>query len=195
MRWPLRGIQNPARHAEYSKTLFRRLFRGAQVPTGASLPVLFTSIEILFVASFAASYTANLFRRNREKLRQQDVELVHAIELLQKEMTDRSMVILGARRIYSQDHQWARRIEAARPLSLPHPSRGLGGHFHPGYRIRPEEGRLGAGGLQGGRIQADSEWLGKRNAFRVLIPLSRSSRKRIGKWTPKGFIPASAPWI
>ena len=128
-----------ARQAEYLKTLFRRPVQKAYVRTGVSLSILFTFIEILFVASFIASYTANLLKRNREKLRQQNADLVHAIELLQKEMADRAMVILGARRIFSQDHQWTRGIEAARPPGLPHLSPGMGGHFGLGYGNRPEE--------------------------------------------------------
>jgi signal transduction histidine kinase len=50
-------------------------------PWKNQLGILFETIGLLFVGAFIASYTANLLKRNRENLRQQNAELVRAKEV------------------------------------------------------------------------------------------------------------------
>lgn len=61
-------------------------------PWEIQLAILSGAIGLLFVTAFIASYTANLLKRNREKLRRQNAELVFTNEQLQKEIAERERV-------------------------------------------------------------------------------------------------------
>jgi len=61
-------------------------------PWETQLAILSAAIGLLFVTAFIASHTANLLKRNREKLRQQNADLVFTNERLQKEIAERERV-------------------------------------------------------------------------------------------------------
>ena len=61
-------------------------------PWETQIAVLSAAIGLLFVTAFIASYTANLLKRNREKLRQQNAELAFTNERLQKAIAERELV-------------------------------------------------------------------------------------------------------
>jgi signal transduction histidine kinase len=61
-------------------------------PWKTQLAILSAAIGLLFVTAFIASHTANLLKRNREKLRRQNAELVFTNERLQKEIAERERV-------------------------------------------------------------------------------------------------------
>jgi signal transduction histidine kinase len=61
-------------------------------PWETQIAILSAAIGLLFVTAFIASYTANLLKRNREKLRQQNAKLAFTNERLQKEIAERERV-------------------------------------------------------------------------------------------------------
>ncbi len=61
-------------------------------PWETKIAILSAAIGLLFVTAFIASYTGNLLKRNREKLRQQNAQLVLTNNRLQKEMVERERV-------------------------------------------------------------------------------------------------------
>jgi signal transduction histidine kinase len=57
---------------------------GFYFPWGNQFDILFVIAALLFMGAFIASYTGNLLKENREKLRRQNVELVQAKEAAEK---------------------------------------------------------------------------------------------------------------
>jgi len=62
---------------------------GIYFPWANELTIIFVVTGLLFVGAFIASYTANLLKKNREKLRLQNAELTYANEKLKNEIAER----------------------------------------------------------------------------------------------------------
>jgi len=69
----------------------QKVVQGFNLPWGNQLAIIIVAVGLLFVVAFIASYTANLLKRNRGKLRQQNDILAQANERLQKEIAERQL--------------------------------------------------------------------------------------------------------
>ncbi|MDH4266754.1 MAG: ATP-binding protein [Deltaproteobacteria bacterium] len=70
----------------------QKVFSGFYLSWENQLFLLFASIGLLSVVAFISSYTANLLRKNKEKLHQKNANLTQTNERLQKEISERERI-------------------------------------------------------------------------------------------------------